>query len=562
MSWRYVAASLAASGVRTVFGLPGDGGDLFEALTHDPVVTAVAARDQRNAAFMAWGAGLAAGQPGVCAVSGGPGLTNALTALLEVCSASAPLVVLVAGSHLTWRQRGGFQALDHGLAARPFTKWQFTVTDPVQLPWALRRAFYLSVNGRPGPVLLEIPDGLPAFASDVAPVATLLAPALRTQADPAQVGRAAELCRRARRPALLLGGGARRSGAGAELVALAERLSAPIFVTASGRGVIDESHPAMAGVAGIYQFEASERLLDQADLLLVFGSKLEETATLSWTLPRAEVDLIQVDIDPEGLGTSYPDALGLAGDCTLVARQLLGALAGAAEPDRSEWSGLAARVRRRLADDAAGWSQASGGSDPITAPAVAPAVAGVFGPGMILAQENGLQDMWGFHYPLLTLPPGSRVIAPAEQTAMGCSAAAALGAAAVTHQPVACITGDGAFQFILADLATAVTHRMGVTFVVLENGGYGWVRYRQGQSGSGPAGSAFAVSPDLASIGGALGMPVFSPTCRTELTQALSQALEQNRKGSPVLVRVHVTDEEIPPGVLRAYGPPGPAARG
>lgn len=559
MSWNYVAASLAASGVRTVFGLPGDGGDLFEALTRFPEIRAVAARDQRNAAFMAWGAGFAANQPGVCAVSGGPGLTNALTALLEAFSASAPLVVLVAGSHLTWRQRGGFQALDHGLVARPFTKWQFTVTDPAQLPWALHRAFYLSVNGRPGPVLLEIPDGLPEPDAAVAPVATLVAPALRTQADPAQVERAAELCRGARRPALLLGGGARRAGAGPELVALAERLSAPIYLTASGRGAIDESHPHMAGVAGIYLFEAAAHLLDEADLLLVFGSKLEETATLSWTLPRAGVELIQVDIDPEVLGTAYPDALGLAGDCTLVARQLL--LALTTQPDRSEWSARAEQVRRQVADEAAGWSHAWGG-DQVAAPAVAPAVAQVFGPGLLLAQENGLQDIWGFHFPLLTLPPGGRVIVPAEQTAMGCGAAAALGADLVTGQPVACITGDGAFQFILSDLATAVAHRMGVTWIVLDNGGYGWVRYRQGQSGCGPAGSAFAVSPDLDFIGDALGIRVFSPTSQAELLDALHQAVALNLKGSPAIVRVHVVDEQIPPGVLRAYGPPGPADRG
>jgi acetolactate synthase I/II/III large subunit len=559
MSWRYVAASLAASGVRTVFGLPGDGGDLFEALASYPEIRAVAARDQRNAAFMAWGAGLTAGQPGVCAVSGGPGLTNTLTALLEVASASAPLVMLVASSHLTWRQRGGFQALDHAAAARPFTKWQFTLTDPAQLPWALRRAFHVSMNGQPGPVLLEIPEGLPA--PDARPVETLLTPALRMQADPVGVERAAQLCLGARRPAMLLGGGARRSGAGPALLKLADQLSAPIVVTASGRGVVDESTTGILGVAGIYLFEEAARLLAEADLLLVWGSKLEETATLSWSLPEPGISVVQVDIDPGVVGNAYPEATGLVGDCSLVACQFLGALQGQTQPDRSEWSDRIQGVRRHLTDEVAAWLSGTG-DDRIEAPLVAPVLAEVFGPGLILAQENGLLDIWGFHYPLLTLPPGGRVIAPAEQTAMGCSAAAALGASLATGQPVACITGDGAFQFLLADLATAVSHKMAVTYVVLENGGYGWVRYRQGQSGSGPAGSAFAVTPDLEGLGSALGIPVFRPRTKSDLRESLQAALEQNRNGSPALVGVTIECDQIPPGVLRAYGPPGPAARG
>lgn len=551
MAWQFVAASLAASGVEALFGLPGDGGDLFEALIQYPTVRPLAARDQRTAAFMAWGYSLMTGKPAVCAVSGGPGLTNALTALLEASSAATPLVILVASSALTWRQRGGFQALDHLEAARPYTKWRFQVTQPEQLPWALRRAFFLATAGVPGPVILEIPEGI--GTPEVAPIRDLLVPAPRSQADPALVAEAVQLLMRAERPAFLMGGGALRSGARSELLALADRFKAALVTTASGRGLIPESNPMLLGLAGLYLLPEARATLAEADLILVWGSRLEETATLTWSSPAPGARLIQIDAAPDSLGAGYPEGLLLLGDCRLVARQFLDATSHLEAPRNEPWAIQVQERRNRLEREAAGYRAS------VLPAAVPQAVAQVFGADLVLAQENGLLDIWGFHFPVLQLPPGGRVITPAEQTAMGCGAAAALGAAASTKGPVACITGDGAMQFVLADLATAVAERLGVTYVVLDNGGYGWVRYRQSQSGNGLTACTFQVGEQLEGIARSAGLTAWTATDPDSLRERLAEALALNREGRPALIRVPCSPDQIPPGVLYAYGPPGSA---
>jgi acetolactate synthase-1/2/3 large subunit len=457
----------------------------------------------------------------------------------------------VASGAATWRQRGGFQALDHLEAARPFTKWQSQVTQPAQLPWALRRAFFMATAGAPGPVILEIPDGM--AAPDAAPVADLLAPAPRSQADPALVAQAVELCLAAERPAFLVGGGALRSGARDELLALADRLSAALFTTASGRGLIPESNPSLLGLAGLYLLPEARERLAAADLVLVWGSRLEETATLGWTSPHPEARIIQIDAAPESLGNGYPGSLCLLGDCALVARQFLAALAGSPERTNQPWAMQVAASRTRLEAEAAEYRSA------VLPAAVPQMVAQVFGSELVLAQENGLLDIWGFHFPVLQLPPGGRVITPAEQTAMGCSAAAALGAAVATKGPVACITGDGAIHFVLSDLVTAVAERLGVTYVMLENGGYGWVRYRQSQTGGG-LGSTFHVGQQLEEIARSAGLVAWTAPDAASLQERLQEALALNRAGRPALIRVPCPKDQIPPGVLYAYGPPGPSA--
>lgn len=551
MAWNYVAESLEASGVRVVFGLPGDGEDLFAAVARRNGVRIVTARDQRVAGFMAWGYSLVSGQPAVCAVGGGPGLTNLLTPLLEACSSASPIVVLVAASPITWRARGGFQGADHIDMARSVTKWRFQVTDAVQVPWALRRAFHMAVNGVPGPVMLEIPNGI--GEPRAAPARTLLTAPLRHQADPSDIDRVAAVCSNAKRPAFIVGGGARE--AGEEIARLAKYLSAAVFVTASGRGAIDESLPLMMGVVGIYMLDEARQVLTEADVVIAWGSRLEETATLSWTLPREETAIIQVDTSPESIGVAYPQALGVLGDCRLVARQLFEAVRHVPQHKRESWMQRVTEARQKME----AWVHQyrdTAHSGEIAAGLVAPAVVNVFGSNSVIAFENGLLDMWGYHFPLCVLPHGCRAIAPAEQTAMGCGAAAALGAAVATDSPVACIVGDGAFHFILTDLATAVVERLGVTFVVLDNGGYGWVRYRQSQMRIKPTGCIFDASY-LERMATAAGCQVWTATSMVTLESVLQQAKAYNAVGVPAVIRVPLRWDQIAPGVGSAYGPVG-----
>ncbi|MEY9872146.1 acetolactate synthase-1/2/3 large subunit [Streptacidiphilus sp. MAP12-33] len=557
--WHAVVDALVHHAVPTVFGLPGDDLGALHALEDAPV-RMLLCRDQRSALFMATGYALQSGRPGVCVVGKGPAVANAVTGLLEAHTARAPLVVLAGGTAARRRDSGAFQEADQLALVRPVVKWAARVDHPDRLVPVLDRAFLLATTGAPGPVYVELPDDLldhpivrtrPWAAPPEHASATTLAEAAAGTEDPAP--RALALLRGAERPVVLVGGGMRRRNADRRVEALAERLGAALFSTASGRGVVDERHPAFCGLAGLYSPAEVEPVWAEADLLVTLGSRLEETATYHGFAADG-VPVLQVNIDAAGLSTEYP-GLHVLGEGSAVLTHWLRALG----PRRAEadpaWPATVADCRTaahaaaeaRLAELAAD-SDVHVAEVLATLDRVAPA-------DRILVQENGLQDMWSYFFPHWTCAAEAGSVVPSEQTTLGFGAAAAGGVKlAAPDRPVIAFVGDGAFAMVANDVATLAREGVGVTYVVLRNGGYGWLQCQLDQHGteatrfhflSGQQGSDLPVHP-------AAWHAVLHD--KAALADQLTEALLHSAKGQVAVLEIPVTIADAPPGITELDG--------
>ena len=355
-------------------------------------------RDERSAAYAADGYARVTGQAGVCDATVGPGAAKLPSGLGEALGASVPVVALV--SDLPARlaphryRSAASQALDQASLLAPVTKWQAAVPDAATMPALVRQAFREATSGRPGPVALFLPqdvlDGPGGRVTGGRRRPPRPAPGSAgsrrsgPHRSPLTWPAATAVLRAARRPFILAGGGVLHSGAGAELTALAEQVSAAVGTTLSGKGAIAEDHPLSVGVTGTMGTAAAAAALAEADLVLLAGCKASGGATFSWTLPRADQAVLQLDLDPAELGRAFPLRAALLGD----ARAGLAALAAAlddggaepaAEPDRSAW-------RARLAGLTAAWRtarDAERGSDqvPIAPQRVLAELEAALGPG-------------------------------------------------------------------------------------------------------------------------------------------------------------------------------------
>ncbi|GGU59484.1 acetolactate synthase I/II/III large subunit [Streptomyces albospinus] len=556
-AWAAVADHLHHLGTGAVFGLPGDDmAPLAELERADTPV--VLCRDQRNAVFMATGYALAAGRPGVCVIGKGPALTNALTGVLEARSAAAPLLLIADGTRLDRLGTGAFQELDQLTAVRPYVKWAARVDTPERLPATLEKAAALAVNGTPGPVYIELAEQLADRPVTRTGPWRNAAPQ-RLAPDPDALAATARRIAAARRPLLLVGGGARHRNTGRRIERLAERLGAGVFCTASGRGTVAEDHPLYCGVSGLYTVAPADALWREADLVIALGSRLEETATFGWPDAEAgELPVIQAVLGEDGLSMERPGAyvLGDAGRIVDGWTELLaGHETGTGWPDRVR--AVRAGLARRAADRTAEAEKAAPeGTVPVAR--VLSSLDRAVPADRVLVQENGLQDMWSYYFPHGTLGAGGGSVVPSEQTPLGFGAAAAVGVrlAGPAGRPVVALVGDGAFHLFRAELPSVADARAAVLYVVLDNGGYGWLQSNLDRVSGEGSRFAFTVARPTGTEGlaAAYGLGYRRATDAGALDAALAAAWQEVAGGTASVVEVAVSLADTPPGMAGSAG--------
>ncbi|MFF8896381.1 thiamine pyrophosphate-binding protein [Streptomyces lydicus] len=555
-AWAALADYLRHLGSGPVFGLPGDDmallGELERADT--PVVLC---RDQRNALFMATGYALAAGRPGVCVIGKGPALTNALTGVLEARSAAAPLILIADGTRLDRLGTGAFQELDQLTAVRPYVKWAARIDHADRLPGALEKAAALAVNGTPGPVYLElaeqVADQQVTRSGPWRPVTPQ-----RPSPDQDTLAATAERIAAAERPLLLVGGGARHRNTGRRIERLAERLGAGVFTTASGRGAVAEDHPLYCGVSGLYTVAPMDALWREADLVIALGSRLEETATFGWPEDAAQLPVIQAVVSEESLVMERPGAHVL-GDAGRIVDGWATLLAG--HRATGDWPERIRTARTALAQRAADRAEEAvkrvpEGAVPVSQ--VLTALDRAVPADRVLVQENGLQDMWSYFFPHYVLGTGGGSVVPSEQTPLGFGAAAAVGVrlAEPAGRPVVAVVGDGAFNLFRCELPTVADAGAAVLYLVLDNGGYGWLQSNLDRV-SGPASRFSFTTPRPTGTEGvalAHGLGYTRVTHPDDLPAALSTAWQRVAAGTTAIVEIAVALPDTPPGMTAASG--------
>ncbi|CAN5900122.1 biosynthetic-type acetolactate synthase large subunit [soil metagenome] len=543
--WTAVAEALRAEGIPYLFGLPGDPGHLYDdvyELEQDGGPKAIGVRYETSGAFMAMAHARVTGQMAACFGCPGPGIANLVPGILEAFSGCTPMLVLGVRASRATNGKGAFQETDHLGMLKPITKWAVTVETAERIPWTIRRAVQIANTGQPGPVYVELPADI-GMGYDEIPAYERADLSVRPGPDMVALEKAADLISRSKRPLIITGGGTILSGAGEAVARFSQEFGIPIQTTPAGRGSVPETNPLFCGLVGLYRTTLPRQIYESADLIITVGSRMEEFQGGFFPLdPMPKV--IQIDIDPFEIGRNWVPDAAIQSDARLAIEELHAVLLGrqsgrldayAAEIESARNAAVAAA--RRDAED----SMATG-EMPMKGKAIVSEINRVFGHDTIICKENGGQDLWVYFWPYYqVLDPGC-CVPPAEQTAMGYGIIGAMAAKlARPEMNVVCTTGDGAFQMSCHELGTAVQNSLGVTWVVLNDGAFGWVQWIQRRSlDSRIVATEFDPPIDIlatAMAAGCHGLRVESPD---QLETALRAAIEANSRGIPFVVDVPV----------------------
>ncbi|MBF8184415.1 thiamine pyrophosphate-binding protein [Nonomuraea sp. K274] len=469
---------LVTAGVQVIFGLPGDTGVMFyDALaqrTGD--VRHVLTRDERHAAIMADAYARATNEVGVVEVSSGGGCTYVIGGLGEAYASGVPVLVISSDIHESSRGSGALTEIDQIALFSAVTKWSARVDVAADIPGLLSEAMAQATTGRPGPVALIIAEnvldeGVSGLDLRSAPGRTTpRVPAHRPVPQVDEVETAAALIADARRPVLYAGSGVHSSGAANELLALAEKLSAPVATSIHGKGAIPETHELSLGVAGNNGGSPpANDALSEADVVLFVGTRANATDTNSFrSPPRSGVEVIHLDIDRSRAGRNYPGSLPLVGDAAATLRELVKKVAGR-RTEPPWWTGRAARPEE--------FPPAPEGM--IIPEEVVRQVAAVLGSDMTVVADPGTPTPNVAAYWTCTAP-GRSVLIPRGHGPMGWAIPAAVGAAlAVPDRPVVGFTADGSFAMASGELETIARLGLPICLIQMTNNSFGWIKMLQ-----------------------------------------------------------------------------------
>lgn len=441
--------------------------------------------DERSGAFMADGYARLSGRPGLCDGTMGPGATNLVTGLIESFHAGNPVVAVVGDSNRLHSWKNMTQETRQREVLSPIVKEYISVEVAQRIPELVRRAFLVATSGRPGPVVLSVPEmvmhGVWRFEAEdfFLPPHVLVAPAYRPAPDPQEVSRAAALLDKARRPLLLVGGGIHLSGAHEELAALVEDLNLPAAYTMSGKGCLADSHPLCAHLFGRYDRFANE-LVEQADLLVAVGFKFGEIATNRFSLIPPKTPIIQIDVVPDELGRHQPLAVGLWADAKVALaalRQEIGADAGTQHQRRQEYAAQVLGMQRQWRE--ANHARLNSTESPMNMGRVCHELSRAMPPESVLLADGGFAAHWtGLLYDAPSA--GRTFMANRGNAAIGYGVPGGIGAQlAAGDRPVAAVTGDGGLNMSLGDLELLVRAKVPLTVLVVNNAASGYVKALQ-----------------------------------------------------------------------------------
>ena len=541
-----LAEMLAAYGVTHFFLVPSVFNQTLMEMERRTNIVRVHAHGEKAAAYMADGYARASGKPGVCGAQV-VGALNLAAGLRDAHLAHSPVIALTGGRHPMLKHRQPYQEVDDVPAFEQVTKYNATVDDVSRFPDMIRQAFRVATTGAPGPVHLQFRgnegqiDGESAPMEAIAETRFASVPPFRPAPEDSDVAQALALLRSAERPVIVVGGGARLSGAGAEVLRVAEALRVPLATSLNGKELVPASHPLSVGVVGSYSRECANKVVAAADLVCFLGSETGGMVTAFWTLPKSGTPVIQFDIEGANLGRNYPLAAAVNGDVRVSLRRLLEMNGDQTAPARDGW-------HRQVSDILAQWREEhapliTSEDAPIRPERLASDLSDLVPDDAAIVVDTGHSGVWMGGY--FNVTAGQRYIRSSGH--LGWAFPAALGVkAALPDRPVVTFTGDAGFWYHIGELETAVRWNLNTITVVNNNSGgnqtrngYGWVYEGTGLQRDRELWAFRDI--DFAKVAediGALGLRVDTPS---ELEPAMKQALAADR---PVVINV-TTDPDI-----------------
>jgi len=535
-----VMECLKAEGVDVVFGLPG-GANLP---TYDAFVDAgirhILVRHEAGGGHAAEGYAKATGKVGVAFATSGPGATNLMTPITDAMMDSVPVVFITGQVRTELLGTDGFQEADLIGISMPVVKHSFMIQHPLEIPRAIHEAFHIARSGRPGPVIVDIPQDLSRAEIDYEPVTDLRLPGYQptTEGNQKQIRQAAKALAAARRPVVYAGGGVVNANAAAELTELCRADRFPVTCTLMGLGAYPAPDPQWLGMLGMHGLRAANYAMDEADLICAVGARFDDriTGKLSEFAPRAK--FIHIDVDPAEISKNVPAHIPIVGDArSVLAKLLIEYRALGADPARLEdwWT----RIR--------GWQEkhplayTDSTDSEIKPQYMIQAIYEATNGKAIVTSDVGQHQMWAAQYYHFAEP--RRWINSGGLGTMGFGLPAAMGAAVgCPDQLVVCVAGDGSVQMNMQELATCAQEKIPVKVLIMNNGYLGMVRQWQELFWDKRYSHVdMGEYPDFVKLAEAYGATGLRLRDKATLVDDLRKAMAVD---GPVIVDVRVTREE------------------
>lgn len=533
---RLLVAALEAQGVQMVFGVPGESYlPVLDAL-HDSGIRFITCRQEGGAAIMAEAQGKLTGRPGICFVTRGPGATNASAGIHIAQQDATPMILFVGQVARDMRHRGAFQEVDYGAVFGSMTKWAFEIDNPARIPELVSRAFRIACQGRPGPVVIALPEDMLAELADVADAPVM--PPVDAFPDPGTVALLARRLAKAERPLAILGGSGWNAETAAAFTAFAEAHQIPMAVEFRRQMLADATSESYAGDLGFGANPALLARVRDSDLVLLLGGTMGEVPSQGYDLlgiPDPGVPLVHVHPGADELGRVYQPALSIQASPRAFIAAALSSLSHAVPSARAAWREGARAAYRAWTD------VVPANPGPVQMAEIVAALRAL-PPDSVMCNGAGNYAIWlhRFH----RYQAYGTQLAPTSGS-MGYGLPAAVGAKLMApDRTVVALAGDGCFLMHGQEFATAVQHGAAIVAVVIDNGMYGTIRMHQEREFPGRVLGTQLHSPDFAALARAYGGIGFTVEKAGEFQAAFNAAIASGR---PALVHVRLDPEAITP---------------
>jgi len=533
--------SLEAAGVDVMFGIPG--GAILPA--YDPIfdskIRHILVRHEQGAGHAATGYAQVSGRAGVCIATSGPGATNLVTPLADAAMDSVPLVAITGQVPSAAIGTDAFQEADIRGITMPFTKHNYLITDPAEIPRAIAEAFHIATTGRPGPVLVDIAkDALQKETVFNWPASVSLKGYQPTVQPNAQsISDAAALITQSHRPVFYVGGGIMKANASKELREIAELLGAPVVTTLMALGSFPHSHPLHMGMPGMHGSVAAVTTLQKSDLLITLGARFDDRVTGKLSTFAVNAKVIHCDVDPAEIGKNRFADVPVIGDLKHTLIALIPALKAALAKNRPDLSTWLRQVNNLKSTYPLGYDKPSDGS--VSPQYVIERLGKLSAPDSIYVAGVGQHQMWAAQFVPYELP--RTWLNSGGLGTMGYSVPAAMGAkVAAPDTTVWSIDGDGCFQMTNQELVTCALNNIPIKVAIINNESLGMVRQWQTLFYEGRYSNTNLESkrvPDFPKLADAMGCVGLSCDRPEDVDKTIEKALSINDQPVVVDFRVH-----------------------
>ncbi len=525
-----IVQCLKEQGVDTVFGYPGGAIlNVYDELYKHPEITHILTSHEQGASHAADGYARATGKVGVCLATSGPGATNLVTGIATAFMDSIPIVALTCNVGVSLLGKDSFQEIDIAGITMPITKRSFIVKDVKELAQTIRRAFQIARSDRPGPVLIDVPKDVTAALCEYEAV-EIKEEEPKVSYTCEELDKVIALLKEAKKPFVLVGGGAVLSNAWQEVRQFVERFNSPVCDTLMGKGVINGYSPEYTGMIGMHGTKASDLGVSECDCLVALGARFSDRITGDAKRFASNAKIIQIDIDAAEINKNVRTVASLVGDLKLALKDILAVLD---QQDHAEWLAHVEDLKQKYPlkyDD-----------DQLSCPYIIQEIDRITEGQALITTDVGQHQMWAAQYYTYTEP--RTLLTSGGLGTMGYGMGACIGAKMARPDKVCInIAGDGCFRMNLNELATASRYNIPIIEVVINNHVLGMVRqwqtlfYDKRYSQT-----VLHDAVDFCKVAEGLGCEAIRVTTKEEVEPALRKALSLGR---PVVLDCIIPEDD------------------